>query len=298
MVDPPVAYIVMAHTDPGHVRRLIRALPDGPVFLHCDSSTPTRVFSAMVEGVGRPVVLLPRRRTRWGSWAIVMAEIDGYRAALRRGVRHCVLLSGSDYPLAPKEAIASTLAALPEAASLLDLHPLPRADWGPTGGYFRLYHRWATIRGRSVRPFWRRSLLPGLRYTSASQWKVISRAHAEALIRVVDGTPDVRRFFSGALVPDELFVATVLQSEVLVGSLTNSVIDWPAWFIDWPVRGADHPRWLQEGDLLALLEAAAGSRPALFGRKISATSTPGLVAALDRHARQLEEAAGPRQFMP
>src|SRR3954454_16524877 len=80
--DVSLACVVLAHTDPEQVRRLVTALAPFPVFLHCDARTPDDVFARMTTDLPDRVRLMPRRRTAWARWENVAAELDGYRAAL------------------------------------------------------------------------------------------------------------------------------------------------------------------------------------------------------------------------
>src|SRR3954454_16273280 len=38
----PLTIVILAHADPAHLKRLVSALPDTPVVLHCDARTSAR----------------------------------------------------------------------------------------------------------------------------------------------------------------------------------------------------------------------------------------------------------------
>src|SRR6478609_4546560 len=78
-----LACVILAHTDPVHVKRLTAALDPFPVFLHCDAGTPDDVFATMTSGLPERVVVLDRLDTGWAKWENVAAELAGYRAALQ-----------------------------------------------------------------------------------------------------------------------------------------------------------------------------------------------------------------------
>lgn len=280
----PVGFVILTHGDPDHLHRLIAALAAAPVFVHCDSATPAATFRRMVADTPAPVVALPRRRTKWGTWALVEAELDSLRAALDEGVERIVVMSGAEYPLVGRSAMTERLAQ-ERSTSCLELHPLPY-DGCVRGGFFRVRHRWWLLRGHGVRPPWSRPLPPDVCFHGGSQWKILSHRHAAALLRVAEGRPDLCRFFATSLIPDELFVPSMLRSPSLVGDLADSVHDVSMWYTDFPGLGAWNPRWLGAGDYQALAAASAGtdgepSQPKLFARKISCSVDATLVDRLD-----------------
>src|SRR4051794_25161521 len=125
----PLAAIVLAHADPGHVRQLIGALDDVPVFLHVDAKTADNVAEEMVRGASSWVTLCDRLPTSLASWSLVAAELIGLRTALRRtSAQHIAVLSGSDYPLVSAPQLVAELSAW-AGSSWLWNQPLPFAPW-------------------------------------------------------------------------------------------------------------------------------------------------------------------------
>lgn len=304
----PLAVVVLAHADPAHFHRLVLALGDAPVFVHCDAKTPAAVYDRMVDGAPRPVTAVPRRSTSLASWSLVAAELAGLRAALDgSSAAHIAVLSGADYPLLPPAAMHRELARW-EGRSWLWNQPLPMPDWDtprhPDGGLWRLRHRFLTrddqivyLHGIPVRPPWRRSTPPGVELRAASQWKVYARHHVERLLAVVAERPDLVRFWRTTLVPDETFVASVLGSPSLLGADAIAPChDYP-WYLHWE-DDAEHPEWLtvaDHGDLVHVQSspptdpatAAAGQlvgrppRRKLFARKFSTDRSSELLDRID-----------------
>src|SRR3954451_20508151 len=102
----PIDFIVLAHTRPAQVRRLLARLAPlgGTTYLHVDAS------DAESDGE-RNAELLPRRPAPWGSFGLVEATLEGVRAFVARGGgSHVVLLSGADYPIKPASAITAFFA--------------------------------------------------------------------------------------------------------------------------------------------------------------------------------------------
>jgi hypothetical protein len=311
--------VVLAHRDPPHVQRLIRALGDVPVVLHCDSKAAPEVAAEMVAGAGPNVSTLPRTSGALNSWSLVRIELAGLRAVLARSaVSHVAVISGSDYPLVGPDELHERLEAWVDRSYLLSV-PIPFQPWStprhPDGGRWRTAHRFLTrgddlisVRGIPARLPWRRSLPPGLQLRASSQWKVYARRDVELLLRVVDTRPDLVRFWRSTLVPDESFAASVLSSPAITGESALPLCHDVPWYTHWPRRGAHHPSWLDltHFDDLALhsratpgapveLERERGStglRQAWFGRKFSTGVSSALLDRIDAELRRAAEGQG------
>lgn len=309
-----IAFVVLAHNDPIQVRRLIGALTDRPVFLHCDARTSTDVFEAMTTGLPDRVRFVERRPTHLASWSLVDAELRGLRQALQTDAEHIAVLSGADYPLASISAIARDLAPW-RGQSWLASSPMPWKRWSsrfhPDGGLWRLRHRFLTrrdqvlfLRNVPLRSPWRRRIPGELEVRASSQWKVYARRHVELLLHVVDSRPDITAFWRTTLVPDETFAASVLSSPALVGDGTIEMSVSHPWFIDWPIERTDHPRWLTSAHFDALSSArqapllvpgeiacAPTGHRKLFARKFATATAGELQDRIDAELRD-EQALG------
>jgi Core-2/I-Branching enzyme len=285
-VPPSLACVVLAHTDPVHVRRLIAALDPFPVFLHCDVRTSDDVFARMTEGLPDRVTVMPRRRTAWARWEMVAAELDGYRAALRTGASHVALLTGSDYPLASTAQIAEFLATIPGRSVTLS-QPLPIPQWGHGGGFWRLRFRFRAWNQRMLLLPVPRRLPRGVVPAGGSQLKLLAREHAATVVSVADGRPDLVRYWRSTWIPDETFVYSVLHTPALAPGFLDQRVEGTAWYIKWDEAPRKSPPWLTSADLPELARARDGLHgvPALFARKFSSTVDPGVVDAVDRTLR-------------
>jgi hypothetical protein len=283
-----LACVVLAHADPAHTRRLVAALDPWPVFLHCDSRTPPAVFAAMTSDLPDRVTVLPRRPTPWGSWGAVLAEVEGYRAALATtSVSHVALLTGSDYPVVSPAVLREDLAALP-GRSITESRPLPLPQWGHGGGMWRLRYRfWPWGKRMLVLPVPRR-LPTDVVPAGGSQLKVLARQDAEAVVRAVDTRPDLTGFWRRTWIPDETFVHSVLHSPTLVPDFAFRQVPGMAWYIRWDGAPRKSPPWLTRADLPDLHRIRAAQpqgAPILFARKFSSTVEPGVLDEIDRTLR-------------
>jgi hypothetical protein len=283
-----LACVVLAHTDPLHVRRLVSALDPFPVFLHCDARTAQPVFDEMSAGLPARVTVLPRRRTPWGSWGNVAAELDGYRAALLgTDATHVAVLSGSDYPLASSQEIAGFLVAR-RGRSIGWCFTLPKQGWRG-GGYWRLRYRFAV---------WRKHMLPlpvprplprGVTLAGGSQWKILARHHAEGLLQAVDRRPDLVRRWRRTWIPDETFVYSLLHTPGLVPGWRDEHLTSDPWVVLWSDGGeGKSPAWLTTADLEVLGSRrcdGSGRDPAIFARKFATAVDTDVLDRIDRSFR-------------
>src|SRR4051812_588054 len=105
-----LAVVVLAHADARHLARLVGALDDLPIFIHCDAKTEPRVFEQMRGLLSGRATFLPRVRTSRSSWSLVDAELVGLQVAVERTTAaHVAVLSGADYPLLPVHELIEAL---------------------------------------------------------------------------------------------------------------------------------------------------------------------------------------------
>lgn len=267
-----LAVVILAHSDAEHVRRLITALPDVRVFLHCDAKAPESIRHAMVDGLPSRVTLCQARSASLASWSLVEPELAALRSALSSTTaQHIAVCSGADYPLVSVEQLNRTLGEL-RGTSLFWNTPVPFAPWGTPrnddGGMWRFNHRFITrnndvvyVRGVPLRWPVKRQIPEGLDLRASSQWKIYARHHAELLLRIHDENPNLVDFWRTSLVPEESFAASVLGSRALAGNDALAPSDLTAWYIHWPDKNAHHPSWLTDAHFTALARAAGGGPP-------------------------------------
>jgi hypothetical protein len=94
-----IAFLVLAHTDPDLLRRLVTTLSPHDVFVHVDAKTQ---LDERWQGIDARF-LEHRVPVYWAGYSQVEATILLIREALGAGVNYerLVLLSGSDYPARP-----------------------------------------------------------------------------------------------------------------------------------------------------------------------------------------------------
>nr|WP_279671464.1 beta-1,6-N-acetylglucosaminyltransferase [Flexivirga meconopsidis] len=274
---------MVAFDRPDHLRRLIAALDPLPVYLHIDAGTPRATFDRMVADLPSRVRLLPRLRSRWGSFEVVRAELSGYRAAAAEvDFEHVVMLSGADYPLTTADRLQQFLAAAP-GRSFLELQRLPLRRWGMFAGYdrFALWQR-AVDRRRVALPL--PLLKPrGLRLAGGSTWKILSRRHADLVLDAFATDHRLARYFSRCWIPEEVAIPSVLLSPARGGDADTGAFGPTPWVVNWRASAGSSPAPF--ADLEEILQVAESyPTPALFARKFDDSSGP-LLDRIDQELR-------------
>jgi len=308
-----LAVVVLAHADSAHLTRLVQALDDLPIFLHCDTKMG-RVDYGLVLKLPNRVKMLPRIDSRISSWSLVAAELAGLRAALKATrATHIAVLSGSDYPLISAKELIEALGPW-QGQSYLYNRKLPFPLWNTDrrldGGEWRVRYKvltWrqnvVTLKGVPITWPIKRELPRGLELRASSEWKVYSRDHAALLLRISDTRPDLVRFWRSTFIPEEGFSASILGSEAIVGSDALKPCLANPWYYTFPPRAA-HPKWLEISDFehlararfappvdprLAFSEDGMGTiqpHQKWFARKFSSTRNSALLDRIDNELRR------------
>ncbi len=103
-----IAFLISAHTDAQHLKRLTEVLPKGSDFyIHIDKKSDIDLFLSVLPASEHVIYLDHRVNVVWGSMNEVEYQMELIRAALDSGTGYdrLVTLSGMDYPLWSNERI-------------------------------------------------------------------------------------------------------------------------------------------------------------------------------------------------
>lgn len=303
---PQPALVIMVHSAPQDVRRLIDVCRDQWIILHCDRKSPQSVFESVTDGLQERVIVAQRHDTRLASWSLVQAELACIKLALdHTDAEHIITMSGSDYPLIDPTKFASVLGPF-IGTSWLDNFEMPYRPWDVTafrdGGLWRLRHYFPTRRDQIIwlgsKPLFipiRRRIHPDLAPRASSAWKIISRPDAKKLIDVLDSRPDLVSFGRSTFIPEEHFIASVLASRPLWGEEALAPCSYFPCLANWPDTPVVHPKWFTVADIPRIqdalqkiassVDAAAKKLPnggvPLYGRKFTSRHEPELLDKLE-----------------
>jgi len=235
-----LAYLVIAHADPQHLGRLVRALgPDDDVFVHLDAKVADDApFRAAAAGANVRFVA-PRVRVAWAGISMVDATLVLLRAALAamtpaRPYGHLVLLSGACYPLRAPAEIRRRLAAEPEREFIrfIDMRASPdhymqhlNRRWFKEPWYRgrrralvladKVLRRIANLARRPNR--WPDEWVPYF----GSQWWALTPACARHVVDTVEREPRYRAANRDTLAPDEHFFHTLVGNSPYAARATG-----------------------------------------------------------------------------
>ena len=289
--------VVLAHSRPEQLATLTETLrhPQVTIYLHIDSGVKLEPFqTALAEYDHGELVWLERRRTRWGSLAIVDAELEGISRAVADDCSYVLLISGEDFPLRPVAEIVEFAVANQER-SYVQTFELPYEAW-PLDGRERtdfyscrigsnLYTCVPRGEDTSAMSPARKALNWGLRarfmlkpprrfpgYVRAfggQQWLNLSPAAASHVLAFLGEHPGYHAYHADTACPDEILIQSILLGTDFAGE----VVDDDLRFLRW--TGGDHPKTLELEDLAAMRDGQD-----LFARKVVAEHDPELFAQL------------------
>lgn len=215
------AFLILAHTDPAQLRRLIHALDDErfDFFVHIDQRSDISQFAFDQYNLkhSRLCVMDKRHPVFWGDISVVEATLSLYREAhATKLYRRYITLSGLDYPIKSNQSIYDALSDLSvehiAACSLFQdisfkIQGFYLWKYGPkiTTLCRRVYQlgllrhkELVRIRGKSCPVYF------------SSQWHALSHEFVSYMLKLLEDDPKILKFFKYAYAPDELFIPTVL----------------------------------------------------------------------------------------
>lgn len=278
-----IAHLILAHTAPAQLARLIAALEheDAWFFVHLDRKADLRAFSFL--SFHKRVVLVPARvDVRWGAYSIVEATLRGFEAINASGVGFQMvnLLSGADYPLKSPAEIHDFFSQH-GSKNFMEFYSVQQ-EWTEAIPRLTEYHLTNyQFPGKYAAQKWlnklapRRSMPAGLEAVGRSQWMSLTTDAVRYILQYLGNHPGVRRFFKLSWAPDEIIFQTILYNSPFRSSLVNDNLR----YIDWS-EGQASPKLLTEADLDPMLTSGK-----LFARKFDLARSPGVIEAIDRKIR-------------
>ncbi|MBO0932907.1 beta-1,6-N-acetylglucosaminyltransferase [Fibrella aquatilis] len=263
MATHTVAYLILAHRQPGMLYRLALALahPQARLFVHLDARVDLATFMACRDWP-ESLAFIDERLTVWHKgYSMVEAELALIRAAGQSGYsfRYLKLLSGDSFPLCSAFDLIGFF-----AQQQTDFYSFWRLADRPSWLHkvrFRYFHdyfwlnsrhtRWShlllRIYRRTLRGAFRQKALPAasdggpmIPYGGA-QWWALRPESAGYVVDTLAHRPDLVRFFRHTDSPDELVFQTLLQHSPYADR-ANRKAAYEAWSRNTPAadKQADH----------------------------------------------------------
>jgi hypothetical protein len=301
-----IAYLILAHDQPSHLARLIKALSSDRAyfFVHIDLKTPISLFKELVP-VSKNIIFLEnaaRVKVYWCGYSIVIATLNLLRAAINWEVdftRYC-LLSGSDFPLKKNshiEEVFSTSTEFLRVDRKLDYNQ--NNYFSVNVKYIHLYD------SRFVNPKTRHSKrlsstiervlkkIPRKRYQKiplyhGSQWWALTDQCVRYIFQFLEENSDYMVFHKYTRASDEIFFHSIIKSSPFAGHIIHDVEkvmsltkyfesnEHGCHYIDWNSKGDSLPKVLDVSDTALLKKSAA-----LFARKFEEGRSSALLKQLE-----------------
>jgi hypothetical protein len=243
-----IAYLILAHDNPGHLGLLVEALLSdrSSVFVHIDQKSDLNKFSKIKNQ--NVFFIKDRISVYWGDFSQVDAILILMREALAYpfDFDRFVLLSGTDYPLRSCPYIEHFFECNPHA-EFMDLVQMPSVAAGKS--ITRLTHY-------NYRPSTANSLLTKLAlktlkrigiyhkrdykkylghlvpYAGATWWALSEKA-CRFIMAFVEREVSIVNFFKNTYCPDEMFFQTILGNSNFSEKIRQNLT-----YTDWSAGGA------------------------------------------------------------
>lgn len=289
-----VAYLILAHGQPEHLARLIRALREDwtEIFVHIDRKSAMSDFRAMFS---TPQTKFIRNRVSicWSGFSMIQATLNliAEASSAQPEPDWYVLLSGADYPIRSNDAIYAFLArsrsehistdVMPGRDGRKSLSRLETFRFEGALGHPKLRRVILHQTNRLLRSYRRdyRPVLGGMVPYCGGQWWALSRDAISYILQFVESHRRFVNFYKHVLVPDEMFFQTILGNSPFASRIARNLT-----YVDWTQGIAWHPAPLTEEHAMRFaepgfrLDDAEGTGPCFFARKF----TPSDSMILDR----------------
>ncbi len=289
-----VAYIILCHKNPAQVDALIDSLytPDTHFYIHVDKKT--RSFELRQrEGVFFLDDAL-RVDIQWGTMGMIHATIHAIETVLgsTTAYDYVTLLSGQDFPIKSKDAIAAFLEAGRDINYIEVLEkgsPMHRRYEKRTQLYYPKSIQKATTVCKILRKLYiyisggyggtlklfRRKNVTGLPVAYGSQWWTLTYDCLAWMQAYWKQHPEYVRFFENTMVPDECFFQTLFMASPFHHKRGDKLT-----YLEWS-ENQNNPRLFTLADIEDLL-----GRTELFARKFDIGADSRILTEL---AKRLEQ---------
>jgi hypothetical protein len=227
-----IAYLIMAHDQPDHLHRMVKALDcDGVGFyIHIDNKVKLSTFRPEMLEKENVHFLKRRVHVQWMGFSQVEAILMLMQEALMQEASrfgYCVLLSGSDYPIKSNSLIRKffetstkefimfhrledrpSWKAKIEYFYPIDLVPIYGHSKGIEKSYWRRLFWGRFFKYRWLMP--KRSYMAGMIPYGGLEWWMLSYECVAYILRFVQENPRFVSFYRYTHSPDEMFFQSII----------------------------------------------------------------------------------------
>lgn len=238
-----IAYLILAHTDPDQLARLVRALDyRARIFVHLDAKSDLSEFRSrdLPPGVS---FIENRARVSWAAFSQVGASLRMMRAALESGhpFSHLVMLSGLDYPIKPVQQLHEFLNAHPQHEFIRFINVSLSRRYRPFFEHYWFLENLPFIPrkldyylrhgfGRALRLFLKKPQPPGMEPCWGSAYWALTPKCAAHILDFTDKRTDYVRWARSSYAVDEHYFHTIVGNSsfcVNADGFTPYAGQWP-----------------------------------------------------------------------
>jgi hypothetical protein len=245
-----IAYLILAHNNPGHLARLTRALTaqNATIFIHIDKKADIRPF---LKIGGENIHFTPKRvPVHWGDFSTTEAILLLINTAMAMSERYdyLVLTSGSDYPIRTPAQMESyflknrggefiNLVMMPSKAAskslswLTDYRPRP----GVKGKLIAQVRRVLVKSGIISRARDYKASFAGLTPYAGSTWWALTHEACAYIQNFVARHRRIMKFYANTTLSDEMVFQTILGNSRFKENIRRNLT-----YTDWSLGGS-HP---------------------------------------------------------
>jgi hypothetical protein len=225
-----IAYLIVAHTDPNILKRLIISLnSNADFYIHLDKKVERALFQTQFYDFENVYFINDNHWVQWAGFGIVAAQISLIKIALKskQDYIRLVHLSGLDYPLMSNNKLYKYFSI--ENVEYISGYNITKSSQINQKKRVTRYHLFKNVQGRTNKAYKilgylclkLSDLLPFKKQDIVSidgkvadiffgsQFFAVTPAFAGYFLEVVKNNPLLVNYFKTSFAPDELFVQTI-----------------------------------------------------------------------------------------
>lgn len=245
-----IAYLILAHNNPGHLARLTRALTaaNATIFIHIDKKADIRPF---LKIAAENIHFTPKRvSVHWGDFSTTEAILLLINAAMAMPERYdyLVLTSGSDYPIRTPGQMQSYFLRNP-GSEFINMVMMPSKAASKSLSWLTDYRPRPGVKGKLIAQVRRvlvksgiisrlrdyKAYFGGLTPYAGSTWWALTHDACAYIQNFVARHRRIMRFYANTTLSDEMVFQTILGNSRFKENVRRNLT-----YTDWSL-GGPHP---------------------------------------------------------
>lgn len=237
-----IAYLILCHTDPKHIRRLTEKITkdtNDVAFVHVDGKCDLIPFQCELKDNSQVQLLKNRTPVNWGGYSSIEATINLFKAAIswrKQSFDRFVILQGLEYPIKTNQEIHNFFEEKPKKKYILAQN-ISETNNPKEKHKYSLYWYLDNASAIGVKAihrlnsalFLRTGIIPAFKknyvrdnsgakmqiYQGCAQFGV-TRQLAEYIVKFHDENPEFNKYFQTMYAPDESYFHTIVYNSPFV----------------------------------------------------------------------------------